>query len=82
MKGETQRSFRTFLVEFAVYVALVILYFSFVLKFLGSWLVKIYETNRPLYAALALGLIVVQGVVLEAVTSALLAFIRPRRETE
>lgn len=82
MKRQAQRSFKTFVIEVAVYAALVILYFSFVLKFLGAWVERIYETDRHFYAALALGLIVIQGVVLEAVTSALLAFVRPRRETE
>jgi hypothetical protein len=52
-----------------VYAALVLGYFLLVLQFLGQPLAWLFSDNLVLYAAVALVLIVAQGVVLEAVTS-------------
>jgi len=82
MKREARGSLKAFLIELAVYAALVTAYFFLVLAFLGEWLEKIYRSGRHLYAVLALALIVSQGIALEAVTTALLAFIRSRRGDE
>ena len=82
MKREARRSLKAFLIELAVYAALVTAYFFLVLEFLGDWLTGIYKSDRHLYAFLALALIVFQGIALEAVTTALLGFIRSRRGDE
>lgn len=82
MKGEAKSSLKAFLIELAVYAVLVFGYFFLVLRFLGNWIDRLYRSDRHLYAAMALGLIVFQGITLEAVTTALLRFIRSRRQDE
>jgi hypothetical protein len=64
---------RNFAIEVLVYAALVVGYFYLVLRILGEPLKKLFSEHLPLYAFLALALIVVQGVVLEFVTSFLLS---------
>ncbi len=59
----------TLLVEVAIYAILLLAYFLLVLQFLGEPLRKLFQENLTLYAFLALGLIVAQGVVLDFVTS-------------
>jgi hypothetical protein len=77
MNLEIKRSFKGFLVELFLYSGLVLGYFFLVLKYLGHWLNDLYLQNRPLYAAVALGLMIGQGLVLEIVTRLLLKAIRP-----
>jgi len=53
-----------------LYAVLVTIYFFLVLHFLNDWLKKLFDQpNRTAYAVVALVLIVVQGVALEALTS-------------
>jgi len=59
----------SFVIELIVYSILVVAYFFAVLRLLGDPLHHLYSSNLTLYAFLALGLIVAQAVVLEAVTS-------------
>ena len=75
-------SFGWFLLELIVYAGLVTLYYFLVLKFLGSWLLELFQTKRGTYAGMALGLIVAQGFLLEILTRALLGWIKPRRGVE
>jgi hypothetical protein len=82
MKREATRSLKAFLIELGVYAALVVGYFLLVLRYLGDWIEHLYHHNRHLYSIVALALIVSQGIVLEAVTTALLKWIRARREGE
>jgi hypothetical protein len=82
MKRGFESSLRSYLVELVVYSALVAGYYFLVLHFLGGWLYRLFETNRGLYAALALSLIVAQGVVLEILTRWLLTWLKPRAEEE
>jgi len=58
--------------EVAVYACFVSVYFLLVLHFMGDWIKRIYDTNKPLYAFLAVVLISVQGVALERLTTGLL----------
>jgi len=58
-----------FLIELAIYAALVVAYFFVVLRLLGEPLNDLFSSNLTLYAFLALALIVAQAVLLEAVTS-------------
>jgi hypothetical protein len=71
-------SLGSFLVELAVYAVFVFAYFFLVLHFLGGWIKHIFDQNRTLYAFVALGLIIVQGVALEMLTTGLLRVIRGR----
>lgn len=59
----------SFAIEVIIYAVLVIAYFFVVLRFLGNPLGSLYRNHLVAYAFLALVLIVVQAVVLEAVTS-------------
>jgi hypothetical protein len=78
MAGRPQKtaSLGSFLVELIVYAVFVFAYFFLVLHFLGDSVKHIFDENRTLYAVVALGLIIVQGVALEALTTALLRVIR------
>ena len=70
MKGsDIRKLIRNFAIEVVVYAALVLGYFLLVLRFLGQPLERLFSSNLVVYALVALVLIVVQGVVLEAVTS-------------
>lgn len=72
--------FKSFSIELVVYGALVVAYFFLVLHFLGDWLYHLFREERKTYAAMALLLIIGQGIVLEILTRALLGFIRGKRE--
>ena len=82
MRSEIKHTLKSFFVELVVYGVLVVGYFFVVLHLVGDWLLEIFEQHRGLYAILALGLIVGQGVLLEAVTTALLSVIKPRLKDE
>ena len=62
---------RDLLIEFAVYGVLLVIYLFTVLRVLADWLTRIFDTNLVTYALAGLGLIVVQGVLLDAVTTML-----------
>ncbi len=66
----------SFLAELAVYAVFVLAYFFLVLHFLGDRVKQVFDENIILYAILALALIIVQGVLLEIVSSALVRVIR------
>ena len=78
MNREVKGSLKSFLVELLVYSVLVVGYYIFVLHFLADWIARLFHGDRRLYAAAALALIVCQGMVLELLTAALFALIRPR----
>ncbi len=80
MKKEIKGIFKLFSIELVVYAALVVAYFFLVLHFLGGWLYQLFREERKTYAAVALLLIIGQGIVLEILTRALLGFIRGKRE--
>lgn len=63
---------RNFLIELVVYGVLITLYFLLVLRFLEDFLTDYFYSNLTTYAFLGLLLIVLQGVLLDAVTSFLL----------
>jgi hypothetical protein len=63
---------RNFAIEVLVYAVLVIAYFLLVLRILGDPLKALFSSNLSLYAIVALGLMVAQGVVLEFITSFLI----------
>jgi hypothetical protein len=75
---DVKSSLKSFVLEVLIYAGLVAAYFFLVLHFLGGWLNELFHDHRHVYAAAALLLIVCQGVLLEWVTSRLLAFIKPR----
>jgi heme A synthase len=80
MKAEARRALFSFLIELLVYSVLVTGYFFLVLHLLGSWLFNLDKEHVRLYAIISVGLIVVQAVLLEWVTTLLLRLIRGRSE--
>ena len=80
MKAEARRALFSFLIELLVYSVLVTGYFFLVLHLLGPWLFNLDKEHIRLYAITSVGLIVVQAVLLEWVTTLLLRFIRGRSE--
>ena len=80
MKAATSTTLRAFLVELAVYAALVTGYFFLVLHFLAGWLQELHLHHVKLYAIVAIVLIIGQAVVLETVTTWLFRLIRGRSE--
>jgi hypothetical protein len=77
VKQTTKISFNLFVLELLVYAGLVTVYYLLVLHFLGPWLRDVFEHKRHVYAALALGLIIGQGFLLEALTRVLLIWMKP-----
>ena len=78
-KTEARRTLRAFVVELLIYAVLVTIYFFAVLHFLGGWLVRLATEHIQTYAIVAILLIVGQAVVLEAITTGLLRFLRGGR---
>ena len=72
MEVDSKKLLRNFVIELVVYGVLVVGYFLLVLQSLGEWLTNLYETNLRVYAVIAVVLIVVQGVLLEKVTTFLI----------
>jgi len=75
-KPDLPRLIRNFLIELVVYGILLVIYFFAILRFLGDPINNLYVNNTILYAVVGLGLIVVQAVALEAVTSYLIRLLR------
>jgi predicted tellurium resistance membrane protein TerC len=77
--NEKSALFKSLLIETIVYSVIVLAYVFLVLRFLGGWLVHLFQQpDKVPYAFIALLLMIGQGVALEVVTSALLRFIRRR----
>ena len=55
-------------------------YAFFVLHFLGSWLFRLFKTERGVYAIVALALIIGQGFILEMVSRGLLGLVKGKKE--
>ena len=66
---------RNFVIELVVYGVLIGIYFYIALRFLAEPLARLFENNLIVYAVIGLGLIVVQAVFLEFVTSLLFDFL-------
>jgi hypothetical protein len=80
VKRQIRTSVKSILLEVLVYAALVAVYYLLVLHFLGDGLQHLYQSDRRVYAALALALIMGQGLLLEMLTRLLLGWISPRTE--
>jgi hypothetical protein len=79
--SEKSKLLKSLIIETIVYAALVTVYFFLVLHLLGGWLAELYARPHKLpYAAVALLLMLGQGVLLEWTTTALLRWIGRRTE--
>lgn len=67
-----------YLVEMAIYAVFVFAYYLAVLHASRGWLKQLFDDHKPLYAVVALALIVGQVVLLELVTAGLFRLIRGR----
>ncbi len=67
-----------YLVELLIYAVFIWGYYWVVLHALGGWLKHIFDVNKPVYAALALAVIITQAVGLELVTTGLFKLLRGR----
>jgi hypothetical protein len=78
--GRALKSFRgaSFLGDIAGYGLFVVAYFFLFLRFLGDWLKGLFDGHRFLYAVAALGLIALQGTLLELVTAGLTHLFRKK----
>jgi hypothetical protein len=79
-RPDIKTSLKQFGLECLVYSVLVGGYYLLVLHLLGGWLKGLFAQDRRLYAGVALGLIIGQGFLLEALTRLLLGWIKPRTE--
>jgi hypothetical protein len=69
---------KPFLIELAIYSVLVVGYFFLVLHLLDGWLKGLFDSDKRLYALVALTLMIAQAVGLEMLTTSLLRFIRSK----
>jgi hypothetical protein len=79
MNRDFKASLPQFALELVLYGVLVTAYYFCVLHFLGNSLEGLYVHHRRTYAAVALGLIITQGLLLEVLTRFLLEWLARRR---
>jgi hypothetical protein len=72
---KSEPSLKAFVVQLAIFAALVVSYFFLVLSFLSHWLKDVFDQNKLVYALVAWALIAFQGVVLEIAAAALLKIV-------
>ena len=65
MNPEIRNRLRRFGIQMVIYAVLVTIYLYLVWRYLGDWLLELYNENLPLYAVVCLVFIVVQAVVLD-----------------
>ena len=75
-KMEPGKLFRNLLIEISIYSLLIFGYYLLVLRWLGGWIASIFNHNLYSYAFIGLGLIVLQAVILDLVTSFLMKYIK------
>lgn len=75
-KLEPRKLFRNLLIEIIIYSALIFGYYMLVLRFLDDWLLSLLQSNLVLYSFFGLGLIIIQAVLLDFVTSFLMKYIK------
>ena len=72
LSGELRRTLVRVALEIGIYAVLVVVYIFIIFSLFERELIFLSQRDRVLYAALALGLMVVQGIILESVTTFLL----------
>jgi len=75
-KMEPRKLFRNLIIEIIIYSSLIFVYYLLVLRWLGDWIAAIFDSNLYRYAFMGLGLIVVQAVLLDILTSFLMKYIK------
>jgi hypothetical protein len=67
---------RNLMIEIIIYSILIFGYYLIVLRWLDEWLLAIFQSNLVVYAVTGLGLIIIQAVLLDFVTSFLMRYIK------
>jgi hypothetical protein len=75
---KSEPSLKAFVVQLAIFTALVVSYFFLVLSFFSYWLKELFDQNKLVYALVAWALIAAQAVVLEVIAAALLKVVESR----
>lgn len=75
-KMEPRKLIRNMLFEIIIYSILIFGYYLLVLRTMGDWLASMFNSNLVIYAFIGLGLIGVQAVVLDFLTSFLMKIIK------
>ena len=73
---EPRKLFRNLLIEIIIYGFLIFGYYLLVLRYLGDWMMEIFESNLVYYSFAGLGLIFMQAVLLDFITSFLMKYIK------
>ena len=75
---QTHLSNTEFVLQLAIYAVLVVAYFLIVISSLSGWLADLFKNHEAVYAVVALGLIVFQGLFLEIVSVIVHRILRSR----
>ena len=75
-KMEPRKLIRNLVFEIIIYSLLILGYYMLVLRWLGDWIASIFDSNLYIYAFAGLGLIFVQAVLLDILTSFLMKYIK------
>jgi hypothetical protein len=75
-KLEPKILFRNLLAEIIIYSILIMGYYLLVLRWLGDWLMTMFNTSLVYYSLIGLGMIFIQAVLLDFVTSYMMKYIK------
>jgi len=78
MNKELKKALTAAWIELPAYAVLVGLYLWLAVRCLSSWLAQLFHEHKAIYAVVAVGLIVAQGLLLELMERGLLALGRGR----
>jgi Kef-type K+ transport system membrane component KefB len=73
-------SWKSFVIELALYAVLIVAYFLFVLHYLSGWFKDLFEHDRQLFAVMALVVMIGQAVGLQIVCNTLIWLVRPEKK--
>ena len=74
----SEPSLKAFVVQLAIFTALVVSYFFLVLSFFSHGLKELFDQNKLVYALVAWALMAAQGLVLEVIAAALLKVVETK----
>lgn len=75
-KMEPQLLIRNLIVEILLYSLLLVGYYFLVIHWMQDWIPDLFASNLTVYAFVGLGLILIQAVFLDLVTSILMKYIK------
>lgn len=75
-KLEPKKLLRNLLAEIIIYGFLIAGYYLLILRWLDDWLMTIFNTNLVYYSIVGLGMIFIQAVILDFVTSYLMKYVK------